>query len=103
MSGSARPYDVQSDRPPAGLEPERRRKANARYLATLACDPLSESGREETKHESSYEFGETQGKAAEAGEVKTTRDLADLSAGFPAADFSACRTIAGGSDSSLFV
>ena len=72
-------------------------------LAALACDPLSESGREETKHESSYEFGETQGKAAEAGEVKTTRDLADLSAGFPAADFSAGRTVTGGSDSTLFV
>ena len=92
-----------SDWPPAGCEPERRRKIHGRYLAALACDPLSESGREETKHESSYEFGETQEKAAEAGENKATRDLTDLSAGFPAADFSAERAVAGGSDSSLFV
>ena len=99
MSGSARPYDVQSDRPPAGLEPERRRKANARYLATLACDPLSESGREETNQVSSYEFGETQGSAADAlGEKNATRDLTDLSAGFPAK-----LAVAGGSESPLLV
>ena len=71
--------------------------------ATLASDPSSESGREETKHTSSYEFGETQERAAEADEKKATRDLTDLSAGFPAAAFSAVRAVAGGSESSLFV
>ena len=68
-------------------------------LRNPASDPISESGREETKHTSSYEFGETLGKAAEAwGETNATRDLTDLSAGFPAK-----RAVAGGSDSSLFV
>ena len=79
-------------------EPKRQRKIHGRYLATLACDPLSESGREETNQVSSYEFGETQEKAAEAGEKKATRDLTDLSAGFPAK-----LAVAGGSESSLFV
>ena len=43
-------------------------------LRNPASDPISESGREETKHTSSYEFGETLGKAAEAwGETNATR------------------------------
>ena len=89
-----------SYRPPAGCEPERRRDD---MLTHPASDPISESGREETKHTSYYVFGETQERAAEAGEKKATRDLTDLSAGFPAADFSAVRAVAGGSESSLFV
>ena len=91
--------DTQSYRLPAELEPTRQRKIHGRYLAALACDPLSESGREETNQVSSYEFGETQGSAAEAlGEKNATRDLTDLSAGFPAK-----LAVAGGSESSLFV
>ena len=92
--------DVWSHRPPAWLEPQWRRDD---MLTHPASDPISESGREETKHTSSYEFGETLGKAAEEGEKKATRDLTDLSAGFPAADFSAERAVAGSSDSSLVV
>ena len=47
----------------------------------------------------SDEFGDTQGRAAEAlGEKNAPRDLTDLSAGFPAQ-----YAVAGGSESSLFV
>ena len=68
-------------------------------LTHPASDPISESGREETKHSSSHEFGGTQGSAAEAlGEKNATRDLTDLSAGFPAQ-----YAVAEGSESSLFV
>ena len=79
-----------------GCKPKRKRKA---MLRNPASDPISESGREETKHSSSHEFGETQGSAAEAlGEKNATRDLTDLSAGFPAKP-----AVAGGSESSLLV
>ena len=58
MSDCARHADVQSDKGPP--EAVSQNGGGGLCYAALASDPISESGREETKHSPSYEFGETQ-------------------------------------------